>query len=154
MKEMDKTEKNKLRINKKRKIGIMLLVMFFISNLNFSMSNTSGKSILPMSDFSEQLEYEPYINQDNVGGWYDGIETFFDDTIGNEPIYWSIYEPAWITIDIVNDGAHKSVLRIFDETGSDLGKATYYFKEGILYSDTYSIPYPSIQFSFWCKFRL
>lgn len=99
-----------MKIRKKSKIRIILVfgMLFFIGFIS-SLINVNADY---NPEFSDELQYEQFNTLESLDNWFDGIETFYDDSIGTPPSYW--VNTGTVS---VQDYTHKNVMRL--SVGSD-----------------------------------
>jgi len=131
--------KNKHKIILFSFIGIMLLSLLF--------SNDNVKAI----EYSDDLISESYDVQNDCSGWYDGIDTFFDDTVDTFPIYWKTEVEASTTIKVINGLEHQNVLELYDASSSNKARATYYFRDNGLNNPIWITGNNKLSLSFWIR---
>ena len=119
----------------KKAVKILIGIIFF----SFIFTVLSSSNVYGAGTFSENLESESYTPIDTINsGWYDGVETFWYDTVGTEPIEWYCTHPYGSTNIVASKNSHTNVLYL--TTGSSASNtATKYFSESELhFSELYS----------------
>jgi hypothetical protein len=98
-------------VENKRKLGyfVVFVIIALILLSNFSQTVKAEDS---NADFSDELRYEPYDSLESLENWYDGVDTFFNDIGGNNPLEWQETESGDSSSAVFNDGTHKNVLRL------------------------------------------
>lgn len=125
--------KQKIKRGFKRYNKHLVIFLFLISMLMSSLLSTNSNTIINSDsnltiktqgdDYSDELEFEPYDSRESLEEWYDGMETFYFDTIGDAP---SILIAGTGTI-LETYADHSNILRM---TGAS-GEAIHYLKESI-----------------------
>lgn len=134
--------KSKVRKHKS-KIGYLFFIFFLIGMII--------SSLLPVGladeteEFSDELQHESYDTIEYLVDWYDGVETFWFDVVGNNPIAWKVEEYGGTAL-IVNEDGHEQCLELDDDTTNDI-KAWYYFNEILQLENTNDW----FQIEFWYK---
>lgn len=111
----------------KYKMNLFVGILFFIllsANIESSLGNLATSDF----DFSDELQHEVYTPIESLSDFYDGIDTFFYETIGNFPSEWldeTTGAGVSAFIKELQDG-HRNCLQISDG-GAGTAKATYYF---------------------------
>lgn len=113
--------------------SILFLVLGLVL---FSEITNSDSRKLKLSgiDYSDELKSENYEPLESLLNYYDGIYTFFHDTIDASPIEMSVdLRTGGNEITVSSYYEHTKVLRLYDNTASDYCEAKYYFNLSIEY---------------------
>lgn len=111
-----------------------LILLLFVIGSTLCMFNHTMET-LAATDYSDELIHEPFISLDSIENHYDGVETFYHDTLAAYPIYWYCQTPSEIGT-VVDYEDHQKVLKKVDS-----GYASKYYFNDVVYTKPIGISY-------------
>lgn len=132
-------------------ILILFIAQMILASYSAEIENSDKIGNIETSatdDFSDKFENNEYDNFDiNLNQFYDGTETFFDDTHLSQPIYWDCVIPSSTNTQVYSSsGSHSNILLNTHASNSwNWLSATYQIDTDL--TDVNEI----LEVSFWCR---